>query len=105
MRMISARTKAALAAAKRRGAKLGGNRGNIHRIGKRGRAASAIVRSETAAKRNADTLAEIQAITGGHEWSYQRIADTLNERGFRTARGGEWAPTQVMRVLQSGGAA
>jgi DNA invertase Pin-like site-specific DNA recombinase len=102
--MISARTKAALAAAKRRGVKLGGDRGNIHRIGRKGRAAAAILRSEAAAKRNADTLAEIQAITGGEEWSLQRIADTLNERGFKTARGGEWAPTQVMRVRQSGGA-
>lgn len=39
--MISARTKAALAAAKRRGVKLGGDRGNIHRIGRKGRAAAA----------------------------------------------------------------
>jgi DNA invertase Pin-like site-specific DNA recombinase len=34
--MISARTKAALAAAKRRGVKLGGHRGNSQRIGKSG---------------------------------------------------------------------
>jgi DNA invertase Pin-like site-specific DNA recombinase len=52
--MISARTKAALAAAKRRGTKLGGDRGNIRRIGKLGRAASAVVRGADAAKRNAD---------------------------------------------------
>jgi hypothetical protein len=83
--------------------KLGGNRDNSQRIGKLGRAASTVVRGADAAKRNADTLAEIQAITGGQEWSLQRIADALNERGFKTARGGEWAPTQVMRVLQSGG--
>jgi DNA invertase Pin-like site-specific DNA recombinase len=102
--MISARTKAALQAAKRRGTKLGGDRGNIQRIGKLGRAASAVVRGADAAKRNADTLAEIQAITGGEEWSLQRIADALNERGFKTARGGQWSPTQVLRVLQSGGA-
>jgi DNA invertase Pin-like site-specific DNA recombinase len=102
--MISARTKAALQAAKRRGVKLGGHRGNIQRIGKLGRAASAVVRGKAAAKRNADTLAEIQAITGGEEWSLQRIADALNERGFKTARGGEWSATQVMRVRQPGGA-
>jgi DNA invertase Pin-like site-specific DNA recombinase len=104
--MISARTKAALAAAKRRGVKLGGHRGNSQRIGKLGRAASAVVRGADAAKRNADTLAEIQTITGGKElnWSLQHIADALNEHGFKTARDGLWSPTQVMRVLQSDGA-
>jgi DNA invertase Pin-like site-specific DNA recombinase len=99
--MISARTKAALAAAKRRGVELGGNRGNIHRIGKLGRAASAIARGEAAAKRNADVLAVIHDIRDWQSLSLQRIADVLNDLGFKTARGGEWAPTQVMRVLQS----
>jgi DNA invertase Pin-like site-specific DNA recombinase len=96
--MISARTKAALQAARRRGVKLGGDPGNIQRIGKKGRAASAAVRGKAAAKRNADTLAVIQDITGGEDWSLQCIADALNEQGFKTARGGKWAPTQVMRV-------
>lgn len=101
--MISARTKAALAAAKRRGTKLGGIRPkqNWNKVVKLGAAASVQVRQTKAAERNADTLAEIKAITGGEEWSLQRIADALNEKGIKTARDGEWSPTQVMRVLRS----
>jgi hypothetical protein len=34
-------------------------------------------------------MAEIQSVTGAEEWSLQRIADALNERGFETARGGQ----------------
>jgi hypothetical protein len=63
-----------------------------------------VARQDSAAKRNADTLAVIQDITGGKDWSLRQIADALNERGFETARDGQWSPTQVMRVLQSGGA-
>jgi DNA invertase Pin-like site-specific DNA recombinase len=105
-RMISTRTKAALAAAKRRGTKLGGDRGQDWRkVSRLGNRASAVARGEAAAKRNADTLAVIQDIIGGQDWSLRQIAEALNERGFETARGGQWSPTQVVRVLQSGGVA
>src|ERR1039458_1679943 len=54
--MISARTKAALGAAKARGVVLGGRRGTVGRmarIGRKGNTASARARSQAAAKRNA----------------------------------------------------
>src|SRR5215472_17965004 len=57
--MISARTKAALAAAKARGVVLGGQRGSLDRMGhmaRKGNAASAAVRSASAAKRKEDLL-------------------------------------------------
>jgi DNA invertase Pin-like site-specific DNA recombinase len=61
--MISARTKAALGAAKARGVKLGGQRGNLDRMGsmaRKGNAASAIVRRAAGAKRNEDLLPVIE---------------------------------------------
>ena len=51
--MISQRTKAALAAAKARGRKLGGDRGNIAAVSGLGNQASAIVRRQRADKRAA----------------------------------------------------
>ena len=50
--MISTRTKAALAAAKRKGTILGGDRGNTHLIYRKGNMASAKVRSENAQHRS-----------------------------------------------------
>ena len=50
-RMISARTKAALQAAKARGVRLGGDRGNLPAVGDKGRAMSVAVRHREAAQR------------------------------------------------------
>jgi DNA invertase Pin-like site-specific DNA recombinase len=62
--MISQRTKAALAAAKARGARLGGDRGNLRTVGDRGRAISRTGRIKKAADRTADLspiITEIRA--------------------------------------------
>jgi DNA invertase Pin-like site-specific DNA recombinase len=59
-RAISARTKAALAAAKVRGTVLGGLRWDINKVGAQGRKAALLTRQESAAKYRADVLPIIQ---------------------------------------------
>lgn len=98
-RAISARTKAALAAAKARGVKLGGIRDNSATIGEKGRAGSAAVRAEKAASRAADVLPIIRALQAEGAASLRQIADGLNARNIPTARGGQWQAVQVQRVL------
>jgi DNA invertase Pin-like site-specific DNA recombinase len=95
---ISARTKAALAAAKRRGVKLGGNRGVIPSAASRKKAVAATKAKATARAADlAPTIAELQA--AGVK-SLRAIAAALNERGIPTSSGeGEWQAVQVARVL------
>ncbi len=100
--MISARTVAALGAAKARGVVLGGKRGEPSRMramAAKGNAASAAARSETAAKRREDLLPVIEDIRAAGETSLRQIAAALNTRGITTARGGEWSAVQVQRIL------
>lgn len=92
--MISARTKAALAAAKRRGVKLGGDRGVIPSAKTRSKALRAIKAKADA--RAADVLTRIDELG---DKSLRTIAADLNSAGIPTARGGEWSATQVSRVL------
>lgn len=99
--MISARTKAALAAAKARGVVLGGDRGNIAAEAHRGAAASAAKRGAKAAARSADLLPVIRGAQANGATSLRQIAAVLNERGIKTARGGEWTAVQVQRILRS----
>ncbi|HEX2510777.1 MAG TPA: recombinase family protein [Microvirga sp.] len=98
--MISKRTKDALAAAKARGVKLGGNRGNLPAVGDKGREMSRQIRIMKATDRVADLLPIIAEIRGSGATSLGRIAKALNERGIRTPRGAEWQPVQVKRVLE-----
>lgn len=97
--MISARTKAALAAAKKRGKKLGGDRGVKPTAKVRATALKSL--SARAAERAADVapkIAELQA--AGYE-SLRAIAAALTEAGIPTARGGStWTATQVARVME-----
>lgn len=96
---ISARTKAALGAAKARGVVLGGNRGNIAREASRGARASAVVRGEAASKRAHDRLPAIRHAQSQGATTLREIAALLNQAGIPTARGGEWSAIQVQRVL------
>jgi DNA invertase Pin-like site-specific DNA recombinase len=98
--LVSARTKAALAQAKRRGVKLGGFRAGA-RLTAKARARGREVRRAKADARAADigpTIAEIRrtgivSLTG--------IADALNDRGIPTPRGGsKWSAVQVGRILE-----
>jgi DNA invertase Pin-like site-specific DNA recombinase len=97
--MISARTKAALAQARKRGVKLGGNRG-VKPTAKM-RAASTAALQKRANERAADiapTIAELQA---DGATTLKAIADGLNKKGIPTARGaGQWSAVQVARVVQ-----
>jgi DNA invertase Pin-like site-specific DNA recombinase len=96
--MISARTKAALAAAKVRGVRLG-NPANL-RDRPKGAARSAVVRRERAERRAADLRPMIEAIQAREATSLRAIAAELTRRGIPTPRGtGVWQAVQVQRVL------
>jgi DNA invertase Pin-like site-specific DNA recombinase len=101
--MISKRTKDALAAAKKRGTKLGGRRRKIIGEDARGKPIYGAV-ANGSPKARADQRAtrhrpNDQGTAGGAA-SLKAIADGLNARRIPTARGaGEWSPMQVQRVL------
>src|SRR6516225_3954292 len=97
-RMISKRTKDALAAAKRRGTKLGGDRGVVPSKKARAMGVEALqARADAKAADLAPIIAELQA---AGKTSLRAIAAGLNEAGIPTARGGEWSSPQVMRILE-----
>ncbi len=96
--MISARTKAALAQAKRRGVALGGDRGN--RPSDKVRAKAKAAPRKRADAQAADIEPTITRLQGEGASSLRDIADGLNRLGIPTARGnGQWSPVQVSRVM------
>jgi DNA invertase Pin-like site-specific DNA recombinase len=95
--MISHRTKMALAQAKKRGTKLGGDRGVVP--SKRARAAAAAAIQERVSSRAADIAPTIAGLQAAGTTSLRAIAAALNGLGITTARGGEWDQTQVRRML------
>jgi len=99
--LIAERTRAALAQAKHKGVELGGDRGNILKIQRKGSRIGNAVRSAKARQRAADLLPIIEGIRAEGAGTLQQIADGLNHRGIATARGGEWSAVQVLRVTQS----
>jgi DNA invertase Pin-like site-specific DNA recombinase len=99
--MISARTKAALAAAKARGVKLGGDRGNIRAIAAEGRRTAAQRRAANADRRAADVAPVILELKAAGT-SLRGIAAALVARGIPTAQGGVWSAVQVSRILARG---
>jgi DNA invertase Pin-like site-specific DNA recombinase len=98
-RMISERTKAALAAAKRRGTKLGGDRGVVP--SKRTRKLALEAWQAHADAKARDIAPIINELQKAGKTSLRAIADGLNDQGIPTARGnGTWSATQVARVLE-----
>ena len=98
-RAISERTKAALAAAKARGTKLGGDRGKLAAIRFLGTAASAKARGEKASARARDIAPMIRDLQAAGA-SLRTIAANLTARGIPTARGGSvWTADGVRRAL------
>lgn len=97
--MISARTKAALAAAKRRGKSLGGNRGVVPSAKMQEASRKALL--ERTAKHAADLGPTIRKLQADGATSLRAIADGLNKAGIPTALGnGKWQAVQVARVLE-----
>ena len=93
-RMIAARTKAALAAAKARGVILGGWRGGPKVDGKLGATANRDRAASFAAK-----LAPVMAELQGRGLSLRQIAAELTVHGIQTPRGGAWTAAAVRAVL------
>jgi DNA invertase Pin-like site-specific DNA recombinase len=96
---ISARTRAALGAAKRRGIKLGNPAHLNQKARRKGTAASAKVRGAKAAERAADLAPIIAELREGGAASLRELAAGLDARGIATARGQKWSAPQVQRLL------
>lgn len=92
--LISERTKAALAAAKKRGVKLGGFKGVAvdSTLGTK----ALIQQADARAADFGIVIADVQA--DGIS-SLKGIAEALNARGIPTARGKQWQAVQVKRVM------
>ncbi len=87
---ISARTKAALKAAKARGVKLGGLR-----EGTAARNAGATAAAQISAEPFRAEFEEM--LRNGYK--LREMAASLNRRGIKTAKGGQWQATQVKRMI------
>lgn len=93
-KLISQRTREALAEKKRNGALLG-NRTNPEEAARKGRE-----RQATDAQQFAENIYPIiQQIRASGLKTLREIATALNNRGVKTARGGEWAPTTVKNII------
>ena len=102
-RMISARTRAALQAAKAHGVKLGGYRG--HDMPAHAAVASLKARRARAAVRGADLAPIVAELEAEGVTSLSGLAKALSARGVPAARGGsDWSPSQVRRLLAQIGA-
>lgn len=98
----SARTKAALAAARARGVRLGHpetftDAGRA--VGRRKAAARRAARIAQRATDLAPTVADLQNTNGAR--TLQGLADGLNARGIPATRGGAWSTAQVWRLLRA----
>ncbi|MBY5736416.1 recombinase family protein [Rhizobium leguminosarum] len=92
--LISKRTREALQVKKAAGAILG-NRTNLAKAQKMGAAQNAAGADAFAA----NVLPVVQQLQNQGVATLCALADALNQRGVRTARGGEWAAMTVKRLL------
>jgi DNA invertase Pin-like site-specific DNA recombinase len=93
-RLISERTRAALARKKAQGASLG-NRTNLAEAQEKGAASNRAAAEAFAG----NVLPLVRQIEASGIDSYRGIAAALNARGVRTARGGAWHATTVRNLL------
>lgn len=96
--MIAERTRKALQAAKARGVKLGGDRGNLSTDNAKGRKASLCVRQDQARRRREDLAPIIGEIRASGATTLQAVADALNARAIPASHGGMWSRVQVQRI-------
>ena len=98
--LIGERTKNALAAAKRRGVKLGNPNGARALRGKQTGNAEAVAKIKANAVQRAQGLTWIvEDITRSGVTTVRGIAEELNRRGVHAPRGDAWHPTAVSRLL------
>lgn len=93
--LISSRTKAALQAKKKQGHKLG-TPANLTEAA-RNRALE-VIREKAASNENNRRAAELITLYRQQGLTWSDIASTLNESGFRTARGKQFQAVQVQRI-------
>ena len=94
---ISARTKAALQAAKARGVRLGNAKG-VNTFGERRGIGAVEARIAKAQERAAGLRVTIASIEAGGVTSANGIARVLNERGIATPREGKWSARSVLNL-------
>jgi DNA invertase Pin-like site-specific DNA recombinase len=97
-RLISERTRAALAAAKARGKALGGFRGRAGTATDLAKARA--IRSAKAQNRASDLAPTIRQLQSEGANSLRAVAAGLNAGGITAARGGQWSAAQVRSVLR-----
>ena len=99
--LIGERTKAALAAAKARGVKLGNPNGARALRGKQVGNKEAVASIKARAQERAENLRAIVAdVRNSGHTGLRDIAAELNRRAILTPRGGEWHATSVVRLLE-----
>lgn len=101
-RAISARTKEALAAARKRGVKLGGRRENgcdLRPYAAQGGKASGTARAKKAELNAANLALTLRDLQAAGATTFSALARELNVRQISTVRGRPWSPVQVSRVL------
>ena len=98
-RLISARTKAALAMAKQRGVRLGSPKPIAKQTQMKGREVSVAMRRERSKRWVTDIQPTVESAMQ-QCGSLRTTATLLTERGIPARRGGQWTAVQVKRVLQ-----
>ena len=96
-KMISTRTKAALAAAKARGVQLGKPENLSNR--EAGQVGSRVRQTQRSKERAMDLAPVIATVRAEGAVSLRQIAAALNAREIPAARGGVWSAAQIQRVL------
>lgn len=101
-KMISERTKAALAAAKKRGVKLG-NPNLTNKARRQGNAASAHAKVLRATQRATDVAPTIRELMAAGATSLRQVAAGLNALDVPSPQGGQWHASSVRNALRRAG--